>query len=134
MGFITGTTPPLTYNQDNSGTDTDITTVINYTPQEFGAPPGAQISVGLFSPPQPSVHRGSAAVRDVTVTPTAISFEVWTQAASGGLFGHHSGSITVVTSFSWWAFTPSSPGDEELVPSEEGAVGAMARIVRNNWL
>jgi hypothetical protein len=101
MACQSGQVGPLIYNQDNSGTSTDITTNVQYTAQEFGAPPGAQILP--YGNPSVSIHRGSAQVRDVVITPDAYTFEVWTQAADDGLFGHHSGAITVSTTFFWYS-------------------------------
>jgi hypothetical protein len=102
MGYQTGTVGPITYYQDNSGNATDIDTQINYTPEQFGAPPGAQIMTGTVQVNQ-FVSRGKAYVHDESDTADAISFEVYTQAANDSwFFGWHSGAITVTTSFQWW--------------------------------
>jgi hypothetical protein len=92
------------YNQDNSGTANDTTTVVQYVPEQFGAPHGAQIIVGSATV-SPHVYRGAAQINWVNKAPNAISFEVWTQAAGGFIFGHHSGGIDIHTSFTWYAYT-----------------------------
>jgi hypothetical protein len=46
MGYQTGTVGPIVCSQDNSGVNTDTDTSINYKPDQFGAPPGAQIIAG----------------------------------------------------------------------------------------
>jgi hypothetical protein len=100
MAYQTGTIGPITYSQDNSGTDSDITTNVQYTPQEYGAPEGAQILPGVSQ----SVHvfRGKAYVQDLLIGQDTITFQVYTQAANDGLFGWHSGSISVSTAFQWF--------------------------------
>jgi hypothetical protein len=49
MGYQTGTVGPITHSQDNSGNANDINTPINYTPEQFCAPPGAQITAGAIA-------------------------------------------------------------------------------------
>ncbi len=100
MAYQSGLVGPVTYSQDNSGVNTDTTTRIEYTPQQFGAPATAQIIAGTVNQSY-YVSRGLAYVQDVEITPISITFQVYTQAAADGLFGHHSGSITVGTSFQW---------------------------------
>jgi multidrug efflux pump subunit AcrA (membrane-fusion protein) len=99
MPYQTGTVGPITYSQDNSGNPDDITTALTYTPQEYGAPQGAQIMPGVSQ----SVHvfRGKAYVENLIIGQDSITFQVYTQAANDGLFGWHSGSITVSTTFQW---------------------------------
>ncbi|MEV6825767.1 hypothetical protein [Amycolatopsis sp. NPDC051102] len=41
-------------------------------------------------------------MQNVKITETAVDFEVFTQAAGGFPFGHHSGAISVSTSFQWY--------------------------------
>lgn len=101
MVYQSGLVGPIVYSQDNSGVNNDITTQIVYTPQMFGAPATAQIIPGTANTTV-QVHRGSASITPPLVTEDSITFSVWTQAAGGGLFGHHSGSITVSTSFMWY--------------------------------
>jgi hypothetical protein len=100
MAHQSGTVGPVTYSQDNSGVHTDTTTQIEYTPQQFGASATAQIIPGTVQQSY-TVFRGLAYVQDVNITQGSITFQVYTQAADDGLFGHHSGSITVSTSFQW---------------------------------
>lgn len=99
-GFIgpSSTPPLLPYHQTNSGVADDTDTHIRYTPQQFGAPDGATI---ITSNQQYSVAQGLAYVHNVRVDPTGIEFDVFTQAAGGFPFGHHSGDITVSTTFTW---------------------------------
>lgn len=103
MGYETGTIGPITYTQDNSGDATDTDTHVVYTPDMFGAPPGAQVIAGTVQIVQ-HVSRGLAYVHDVDRFPV-VSFWVYTQAAGGGIFGHHSGAITVTTTFQWYYIT-----------------------------
>jgi hypothetical protein len=100
MAYASGTIGPIVYSQDNSGTDNDIVTDIQYTAQEYGAPVGAQIR----PPVGQGVHvtRGSAHVQNLVIGADSITFQVYTQAANDGLFGWHSGSITVSTNFQWF--------------------------------
>ena len=91
----------ITYDQNNTGSASDITTAIQYTPQMFGGPASAQIITGLTR--QKVTTHGGAAVQNYTNEPDGISFDVWTQAADSGILGHHSGSITVITEFSWYS-------------------------------
>jgi len=105
MGYQTGTVGPIAFHQDNSGVRTDTDTAITYTPQQFGAPAGAQIITGLVQQNY-SVSRGSAYVHNLTVTPYAISFDAYTQAANDSwFFGWHSGAIDVSTAFTWYSIT-----------------------------
>ena len=90
MAFQSGVVDPIAYHRDNSGVNTDTTTPISYTPQEFGAPLGARIITGTVDQSY-SVTRGTAYVTNLVIQESGISFEVYTQAAGGGLFGHHSG-------------------------------------------
>lgn len=99
--FRTEVVGPIVYNQDNSGVNTDTTTPIEYRPEQFGAPAGARIIPGTVAQGY-TVFRGLAYVQDVRITATNITFDVYTQAAGGGIFGHHSGSIAVSTSFQWF--------------------------------
>lgn len=107
MGYQTGTIGPITYSQDNSGVSTDTDTLISYTPEQFGAPPGAQIITGTVNITQ-HVSRGKAYVHNEDITSGGISFMVYTQAANDGIFGWHSGSITVATSFQWYCITANA--------------------------
>ena len=73
-----------------------------YTPEQFGAPPGAQIIPGLVQQ-QVWVMRGLAYVENLRITEHEISFDVFTQAANESwFFGWRSGSIAVTTSFTWY--------------------------------
>lgn len=108
MGYQTGTVGPITYSQDNSGNANDTDTPINYKPDQFGAPPGAQIITGTVQTNQ-YVSRGKAYVHNEDVTPEGISFMVYTQAANDSwLFGWHSGAITVTVSFQWYYITSTA--------------------------
>jgi hypothetical protein len=108
MGYQTGTIGPISYHQDNSGDNTDTDTDINYTPEQFGAPPGAQIIPGLVQQVY-HVTRGTAYVHNLTVTADAISFDVFTQAANDSwFFGWHSGAIDVSTTFTWYYITDNA--------------------------
>ena len=107
MGYQTGTIGPITYGRDNSPNPNDMDPTISYTPEMFGAPPGAQIITGTVQI-NASVYRGKAYVRNETITADAISFEVYTQAANDGLFGWHSGSITVTTTFQRWCIADNA--------------------------
>jgi len=102
MAYQSGTVGPLNYNQDNSGVKTDTTTDIQYLPQQFGAPDGAQIITGTVNQGY-TVSRGTAYVENLVIQEGGITFQVYTQAADDGIFGHHSGAITVNTSFQWYA-------------------------------
>jgi hypothetical protein len=99
--FQTGEIGPLAYEQSNSGVATDTDTNLSYTPQQFGAPIGAQIIAGTVAQGY-SVTRGLAYVHNLSIRPAEISFSVYTQAADNGIFGHHSGDITVTTAFRWY--------------------------------
>ena len=122
MGYQTGTVGPIAFSQDNSGVATDTDRPVNYKPDQFGAPPGAQIITGTVQINQ-SVYRGKAYVHDETITPEGISFMVYTQAANDGLFGWHSGSITVTTSFQWYYLTDTAvEGGEAFFTHETPAV------------
>lgn len=101
MAFQTGLAGPITYHQDNSGVKTDTTTPLQYTPQQFGAPEEAQIITGTVNQAY-TVFRGLAYVENLVIQSGGITCQVYTQAADDGLFGHHSGSITVATSFQWF--------------------------------
>src|SRR5579872_3146625 len=102
MGYQTGTIGPISYYQDNSGNSNDIDNTIIYTPDQWGAPQGSQIIPGTVQITQ-YVSRGTAYVHNESVSPAAIQFDVYTQAANDSwLFGHHSGAITVTTSFMWF--------------------------------
>jgi hypothetical protein len=92
---------PITYSQNNSGVNTDTTTPIEYRPEQYGAPDGAQIIPGSVSQAY-TVSRGLAYVQNVRITQANITFDVYTQAAGGFPFGHHSGLIDVTTSFVWF--------------------------------
>lgn len=100
MAYQTGFVGPIVYFQDNSGNNEDTDTFIEYTPQQFGAPATAQIIVGTIQQSY-YVSRGTAYIHDLNLTPDAITFWVFTQAAGGFPIGHHSGAITVSTSFQW---------------------------------
>jgi len=102
QGFRTEVVGPIVYSQDNSGVNTDTTTPIEYRPEQFGAPDGAQIIAGTVAQGY-TVSRGLAYVQNVRITQSNITFDVYTQAAGGFPFGHHSGAITVSTSFQWFA-------------------------------
>jgi hypothetical protein len=101
MAFQSGVVDPIAYHQSNSGVSTDTTTDITYTPQEFGAPPGARIITGTVDQSY-QVNRGTAYVQNLSIHESGVSFQVFTQAAGGGLFGHHSGDIVVSTAFRWY--------------------------------
>jgi hypothetical protein len=101
MAFRSEVAGPIVYNQDNSGVNTDTTTPIEYRPEQFGAPDGALIIPGSVAQGY-TVSRGLAYVQDVRITEANITFDVYTQAAGGFPFGHHSGSISVSTSFIWY--------------------------------
>lgn len=100
MAYQTGSVGPITYSQDNSGVATDTTTQIEFTPQQFGASATAQIIPATVQQTY-AVSRGTAYVQDLNITPVAITFQVYTQAAGGFPIGHHSGHIDVTTSFQW---------------------------------
>ena len=102
MAYQSGQIGPLTVSQDNSGDPNDTNTTVNYTPDMFGLPLGAQFIAGLITQ---AVHvfRGDAQVQNLVKAPDAVSFNVFTQAADDGIFGHHSGSISVVTTIPWYA-------------------------------
>lgn len=100
MAYQSGSVGPITYHQDNSGVNTDTTAQIEFTPQQFGAPATAQIIPATVNQSY-TVDRGTAYVQGLNITPDSITYQVYTQAASGGLFGHHSGEIDVTTSFQW---------------------------------
>ncbi|SDK59315.1 hypothetical protein [Arthrobacter sp. ok362] len=101
MAYQSGLVGPIVYNQDNSGVRTDTDTNIVFTPQEFGAPAGAQIIPPTVNQSY-TVSRGQAYVHNLVIEANAIVFQVFTQAADDGLFGHHSGAISVGTSFQWY--------------------------------
>src|SRR3954451_22833495 len=101
MSFQSQMVGPIVYSQDNSGVSTDTTTPIEYRPEQFGAPDGAQIIPGTVTQAY-SVFRGLAFVQNVRITQANITFDVFSQAAGGFPFGHHSGSIAVSTSFTWF--------------------------------
>jgi hypothetical protein len=124
MGYQTGTVGPLTYTQDNSGNANDTDTPVNYMPDQFGAPPGAQIITGTVQQTL-AVTRGTAYVHNQTVTSDAISFMVYTQAASDGLIGSHSGAITVTTKFQWY-FISDTEADDSDAPVAQPAAQAAA--------
>ena len=102
MTYSTGFVGPVVYTQDNSGVADDTETKIEYTPQQYGAPADAKIIAGSVTQSY-WVQRGLAYVKDVSIEDADISFLVYSQAAGGFPFGHHSGSITVSTSFQWYA-------------------------------
>ncbi|WP_156081332.1 hypothetical protein [Amycolatopsis vancoresmycina] len=81
--------------------NTDTTVSIEYRPEQYGAPDGARIIPGTVTQGY-TVFRGLAYVQNVKITETSIEFEVFSQAAGGFPFGHHSGSISVSTSFQWY--------------------------------
>jgi hypothetical protein len=73
----------------------------------------------------PNILRGSAEIRDVVINEYAVGFTLWTQAAGGFLFGHHSGSILVDVSFQY--FDSANPmSAEELQVQWEKAKAEMA--------
>ena len=123
MGYQTGTIGPVIYSQDNSGVATDTDTPLNYKPDQFGAPPGAQIITATVRITQ-SVGRGTAYVHNEDVTPEGISFMVYTQAAGSSWFwGWHSGQITVSTTFQWYYITDNAlEGGEAFFAKEAPAV------------
>ncbi len=102
MPYRTATVGPIVYNQDNSGVNTDTTTLIEFRPEQFGAPDSAKI-IPASVDQEYTVSRGLAYVQNVRITEANIIFEVFTQAAGGFPFGHHSGSIAVSTSFQWYS-------------------------------
>jgi hypothetical protein len=91
---------PLIYLQMNAGAAEDLTTNIEYRPEQYGAPDGARIVPSTVIL-QYTVHRGTAYVQNVNITESAIDFEVYTQALSGLPFTGTDGAITVSTSFQW---------------------------------
>jgi len=101
QSFQTEVVGPIVYYQDNSGVSTDTKTPIEYRPEQFGAPDGAQIIPGTVAQGY-TVFRGLANVENVSITQANITFTVYTQAAGGGIIGHHSGAIAVSTSFQWF--------------------------------
>jgi hypothetical protein len=120
MPYQTGKVGPIDHHQDNSGNRTDTDRTITYTPEQFGAPPGARIVTGLVDQ-QVSVSRGLAYVHNLTVTDDAISFNVFTQAANDSwFFGWHSGAITVSTSFTWYYVTDRALEGGEWFFMQEG--------------
>ncbi len=122
MGYQTGTVGPIVYNQDNSGNPNDMDEPVNYTPEMFGAPQEAQVIQGLVQI-SPHVIRGKAYVHDESVTAEGISFMVYTQAANDGIFGWHSGAITVTTTFQWYCITDTAvAGGERFFTREAPAV------------
>ena len=123
MGYQTGTIGPVIYTQDNTGNATDTDTPLNYKPEQFGAPPGAQIITASVSVTQ-SVGRGTAYVHNENVTPEGISLMVFTQAAGSSWFwGWHSGQITVSTTFQWYYITANAvEGGEALFMTQAPAV------------
>lgn len=120
MGYQTGTVGPITYTQDNSGNANDTDTPVNYMPEQFGAPPGAQIITGTVQQTL-AVTRGTAYVHNETITSDAISFMVYTQAASGGIIGSHSGAITVTTKFQWYLISEPAPEADDAPSTPEPA-------------
>ena len=60
--------------------------------------------------------RGTAYVHNLTKTASAISFDVFTQAANDSIFfGWHSGAIEVTTTFTWYYITDQAlKGGEQL--------------------
>jgi hypothetical protein len=100
MPYQSGLVGPISYHQDNSEVNTDTDTPIVFTPQQFGAPATAQIIPATVNQSY-YVSRGQAYVQGLNITEESITFQVYTQAASDGLFGHHSGAITVDTAFQW---------------------------------
>jgi hypothetical protein len=125
MGYQQGFIGPIDYHQDNSGNRTDTDTPFSFTPEQFGAPPGSQFITGLVQQ-QVSVLRGRAYVHNLTITSHAISFNVFTQAASDSwIFGWHSGSIVVSTSFTWYCITDRAiKGGERFFTEEVPAAAA----------
>lgn len=123
MGYQTGTIGPIVFNQDNSGDNTDTDTPVNYKPDQFGAPTGAQIIIGLTTITQ-SVHCGKAYVHNEINDSEGISSMVYTQAANDGLFGRHSGAITVTTTFQWYYITDNNvlKGGDAFFTAEPPAV------------
>jgi hypothetical protein len=120
MPYQTGRVGPIDHHQDNSGNRTDTDRTITYTPEQFGAPPGARIVTGIVDQ-QVSVSRGLAYVHNLTVTDDAISFNVFTQAANDSwFFGWHSGAITVSTSFTWYYVTERALKGGEWFFMQEG--------------
>jgi hypothetical protein len=142
MGYQTGTVGPISYPQDNSGNANDIDNTIIYTPEQWGAPQGSQIIPGTVQITQ-YVSRGLAYVHNETVSPAAIQFDVYTQAANDSwFFGHHSGAITVATSFQWFYNTNTAllggegffmqevPGGEEFFTQRGYLEGPEGRRLR----
>jgi len=90
---------------DASGFDEDLTRFFSYSPPI----PGSVIdtnSVVLT----PEIHRGDPKLRDVNVSWNAVSFTIFAPAAGGFPFGHHSGSMSVHVSFSYFdSLNPLSP-------------------------
>jgi hypothetical protein len=100
MAYQSGLVGPISYHQQNSGVNTDITTPIVYTPQQFGAPATAQIIPTTVNQ-SVYVSCGKAYVQDLNINEESITFQVVTQPADDGWLVHHSGSITVDTVFQW---------------------------------
>jgi hypothetical protein len=123
MGYQTGTIGPIAYTQDNSGDQMNEDVPVTYTPEQFGAPPGAQVITGTV---QQALHitRGTPSVSNYSATADAIQFMVHTAAANDSwFFGWHSGAITVTTTFSWFYITDHAvQGGEQFFMHEGPAV------------
>jgi hypothetical protein len=82
---------------DASGFSEDLIRTFSYPPPI----PGSVIDTNsvLLTP---EIHRGPPELRDVNVTWNSVSFTIFAPAARGGLFGRHSGSMTVHVSFAYF--------------------------------
>jgi hypothetical protein len=120
MTYQFGTIGPINYTQDNSGVRDDTHQTITYTPEQYGAPPGAQIIPGSVQQ-QVSVSRGLAYIENMRITDRDIFFDVFTQAANDSwFFGWHSGHIDVSTSFTWFYSTDRAVQGGERFFTQEG--------------
>jgi hypothetical protein len=120
MPYQYGTIGPIDYAQDNSGVRDDTRQTIIYTPEQYGAPPGAQIIPGTVQQ-QVSVSRGLAYIENLRIRDREILFDVFTQAANDSwFFGWHSGSIVVSTSFTWFYSTDRAVTGGERFFSQQG--------------
>jgi hypothetical protein len=104
MPVSRGIVGPIVYKQgDNTGEQTgpEIMTLVKYTPQEFGAPEGAQVlpeSVIIGVQGSENVGR----IQNVDIQADSVSFQVCTRRSK--FPGEHcDGEISVSTTFEWQA-------------------------------
>ena len=67
----------------------------------------------------PEILRGAPELRNVNVTATAVSFTIFCPAAGGFPIGHHSGSMIVHVSFSYFDALNPMPPEQLRTRSEE---------------